>query len=113
MLSGTVLVASCGGDPTLRLSPDHGRQSGGEAIRIEGDDFVGHGAPVVYLGDRAAKMVVVESRWLITALTPQTDDPRTVDVLVRFQDGTELSLPEAFSFEEEQGIVLQPEIGSP
>ena len=95
----------------MRVSPDHGRQSGGEAIRVEGNDFVGHGAPVVYLGDRAAKMVVIESRWLVTAITPQTDDPRTVDVLVRFQDGSEFTLLEGFTFEEEQGIVLQPEIG--
>jgi hypothetical protein len=113
VLLGSILAAACGGDSTLRVSPDHGRQSGGEAIRIEGNDFVGHGAPVVYLGDRAAKMVVIESRWLVTAITPQTDDPRTVDVLVRFQDGSELALPEGFTFEEEQGIVLQPEIGGP
>ena len=95
----------------MRVSPDHGRQSGGETVRIEGDDFVGHGAPVVYIGERAAKMVVVESARLITAITPQTDDPRTVEVLVQFEDGTELAIPDAFTYEAEQGIVLQPEIG--
>ncbi len=109
-MAGSLFVA-CGGDRSLRVVPDRGRQSGGQAVRIEGDDFVGHGAPVVYLGERAAKMVVVESPWLITVITPQTDDPRTVDLLLRFEDGTERELADAFTYEEEQGIVLQPEIG--
>jgi hypothetical protein len=106
-----LVLAACSGDATLRVVPNHGRQSGGEAVRIEGEGFVGHGPPVVYVDDRAAKMVVVESSRLITVLTPQTDDPRTVDVVIRFEDGTEHTLPAAFTYEEEQGIVLQPEIG--
>jgi hypothetical protein len=111
LLASLLMVAACGGEARLRVVPDHGRQSGGQGLRIEGHDFVGHGAPVVYLDDRAAKMVVVESDRLITVTTPQTDDPRTVDVLIRFEDGTEHLLPAAFTYEEEQGIVLQPEIG--
>jgi hypothetical protein len=111
VLLASFLAAACGGDVSLRVVPDHGGQGGGDTLRIEGGDFAGHGAPIVYLDDRAAKMVIVESRSLITVMTPQTDDPRTVDVVIRFEDGTEHTLPASFTYEEEQGIVLQPEIG--
>jgi hypothetical protein len=110
LLVSLALLAGCGGGPA-RVVPGHGRQSGGETIRIQGDDFVGHGPPAVFIGNRAAKMVVVESRWLITVMTPQTDDPTTVDVRVVFEDGTALVVEDAFTYEEEKGIVLQPEIG--
>jgi hypothetical protein len=110
-LLALMLLTGCGGSQ-LRITPDRGGQAGGTAIRIEGDDFVDHGPPVVYVGPRAAKAVVVESRWLITAMTPQSDDPGTVDVKVVFEDGTELDLPDAFAYEAQSGIVLTPEIGS-
>ena len=111
LLLSIALLAGCGGSSQPRVVPNHGRQSGGETIRIEGSDFVGHGPPAIYIGDRAAKMVVVESDRLITVMTPQTDDPNTVEVRVEFADGTELVLEDGFTYKEEKGIVLQPEIG--
>jgi hypothetical protein len=61
--------------------------------------------------DKAAKAVVVEGRWLITAVTPQTDALGRVDVTVVFQDGTTVTIEDGFEFEEQSGIVLQPELG--
>jgi hypothetical protein len=101
----------CSVDHPLALSPPRGGQSGGQAIRIEGEDFCDHGPVSVYFGVRSAKGVVVQSPWLITAITPQTEQPGTVDVLLRFGDGTELTVPQAFTYSEQPGIVLRPEIG--
>jgi hypothetical protein len=98
----------CAADPTSRVTPDRGSRNGGEPIRIEGVDFVGHGPPVVYVGNHAAKAVVVESRWLITAVTPEAEKASDVDVRVVFRDGTTLELPQAFSYEESRGLVLRP-----
>ena len=111
LLPGAWLLASCGGGHPLSLAPLRGGQIGGEAIRIEGEGFLGHGPLSVYFGVYAAKAVVIESEWLVTVLTPQSEEPGTVDVTMRFGDGTELVLPQAYSFEEQPGVVLRPTIG--
>lgn len=107
-----LLMAGCGAaDPNLRLSPAKVRQGGGQSILIEGDDFTGHGPLVVYFGGRAAKGVVIESPWVVRVMAPQSEKTGTVDVLLRFGDGTEHSLEAGFEYEEQPGIVLQPRIG--
>lgn len=98
-------------DPTLRLSPNAGKQGGGASVTIEGDDFTGHGSLVVYFGSRAAKGVVVESPWKLRVTTPQSEEVGTVDLLLRFGDGTEQRLEGAYTYEEQPGLVLQPRIG--
>ena len=80
-------------------------------VRIEGEGFTSHGPVAVYFGAKGAKAVVIESPWLITVLTPQAEVPMTVDIQLRFGDGTTLELPQAYSYEEEPGLVLRPEIG--
>jgi hypothetical protein len=93
------------------VTPQQGARTGGTPIRIEGDDFVGHGPPVAYVGNAAAKAVVVESRWLITARTPEADEgASTVDVRVVFRDGTTIELPEAHTYEEDRGLILRPSV---
>jgi hypothetical protein len=110
-MCGTWLVVGCTAEPPLTVAPRKGGQVGGQAVRIEGEGFVGRGPVSVYFGVRAAKAVVIESPWRITVLTPQTEEPGWVDVTLRFGDGTELSLPQAYSYEEQPGVVLRPEIG--
>lgn len=80
-------------------------------MRLEGEGFLGRGPLSVYFGARAAKAVVIESPRLVTVLTPQTETPDTVDVTLRFGDGTELVLPQAYTYDEQPGVVLRPEIG--
>ena len=110
---GALALGACGRGHDPSLAPSRGGQAGGTAVRIEGDDFAGHGTLVVYFGNRAAKAIVVESRWLVTLLTPQGDAVGPVDVQMRFADGTTVEMPEAFTYEEQPGIVLQPDIGQP
>jgi hypothetical protein len=107
-----VLAAACG-SPSPRLVPDRGGQAGGEAVRIEGAGFVGHGPPVVYFGGRAAKAIVIESDNLLTVVAPQVDEPGTVDVRASFLDGTVVELPASYTYEAREGVVLRPDIVAP
>ena len=100
-----MLAVGCGGPA---VEPARGRIGGGEHLRIRGDDFLDHGPPVVYVGARAAKAVVVESRSLVTVLTPQADAAGTVDVAIHFADGTVVDYPGAFTYTDE-GLVLRVE----
>ncbi|MEM9462362.1 MAG: IPT/TIG domain-containing protein [Myxococcota bacterium] len=110
-VSAVGLGGGCSASHPLASSPDRGGQVGGETVRIEGEGFTEHGPVSVYFGVRAAKAVVIHSPWLITVLTPQHDVPGTVDLVLRFGDGTELTLPQAFTYNAQPGIVLRPEIG--
>lgn len=106
------VVASCAApDSTLRVSPATGTQAGGEVLRVEGADFMGHGALVVYVGGRAAKGVVIESPTLVQITTPESETVGPVDVVLRFSDGTEQTIEQGFAFEEQPGFVLSPRIG--
>lgn len=96
--------------PTPGVTPSVGRGSGGEPLRIVGAGFREHGAPVVYVGPKAAKAVVVESDRLITVLTPEADGPGVVDITVRFSDGEVMEYPAAFTYGD-RAVVLQPREG--
>ena len=111
LLASAWLVAGCETERPLSLAPARGGQAGGQAIRIEGEGFLGRGPLSVYFGPRAAKAVVIESPWLVTVLTPQSEEPGTVDVTLRFGDGTEAVLPQAYTYDAQPGVVLRPQIG--
>lgn len=98
-------VGACA--PASGVSPSAGRGSGGDTIRIAGTGFREHGAPVVYVGQKAAKGVVVESDRLITVMTPEADDPGVVDVSIHFSDGEVMEFPAAFTYGE-RAVILQP-----
>lgn len=100
-----LVAVGCGGEA---IAPAKGRVAGGEHLRITGEGFLDHGPPVVYVGARAAKAVVVESRSLITVLTPQADAAGTVDVAIHFADGTIVDDLGTFTYVD-QGVVLRVE----
>lgn len=109
LLASVAALGACTGDePAWSVSPSRGGLAGGTAVHIAGDDLAAHGPIVVYFGGRAAKAIVIESRWLVTAVTPQSDIVGDVDVQLVFGDGTTQDLPQAFAYEEQSGIVLQP-----
>ena len=107
----SVLACCAVPDSTLRVTPETGTQAGGQVLRIEGSDFMGHGALVVYLGGRAAKGVVIESPTLVRVTTPESETIGAVDVVLRFGDGTEQTLEQGFAFDEQPGFVISPRIG--
>jgi hypothetical protein len=92
------LVCACDRDGEPRVSPDEGSMRGGERVRIDGSDFVGHGPATVHLGDEAAKAVVVESPWLVTFTTPAAETAGAVGLRILFADGTAFELDDAFFY---------------
>ena len=94
-----LVAVGCSAEHPLRLVPSRGSQAGGEVVRIEGEGFTDHGSVGVYFGVSSAKAIVIHSPWLITVLTPQREEPGVVDVLLRFGDGEELELRQAYTYE--------------
>lgn len=98
------VAVGCGASPGV--APGRGRVSGGDAVRITGEGFLRHGAPVAYVGPRAAKGIVIESDRSMLLVTPEGEAPGVVDVAVHFADGTVLDWPAAFEYES-RGVVLR------
>jgi hypothetical protein len=96
-LASTVLLAACSAKETA-VSPAEGPLSGGFAVRIRGDDFIGHGPPLVYFGEQPAKGVVIASDRLIRVRSPEAGQVGIVDVNVVFPDGTTQEFPESFTY---------------
>lgn len=107
----TGLLVACGGGDGLRVLPGEVGQAGGVSLRVEGDDFAGHGPAAVYIGTHGAKAIVIESRWLITAISPPTEALGPVDVQVTFTDGTTMTAADALTIVEDAGPVLRPSVG--
>jgi hypothetical protein len=84
-----LFVASCA--PAGGVSPLSGSSGGGEPLRISGDGFAAHGAPVVYVCERPARGVVVESDRLIRVLTPPAEAAGACEVRVEFADGVAIT----------------------
>ena len=74
-------------------------------MRIRGAGFASHGPLVVYVCQRAAKSVVIESDRLIRLLTPRADAVDSCDVTLHFSDGEEVVLRGAFRYREPDGDV--------
>ena len=106
LLLSTALLFACTDVPGV--TPLRGRGSGGQTLRIVGAGFLEHGAPVVYVGQRSSKAVIVESDRLITVVTPECDVAGVVDVEIHFADGKVMTYASSFTYED-RGVVLRPE----
>ena len=90
VLLGVVGGASCGascGAPRSGVSPASGVFRGGDALRIEGEGFRQHGPPVIYVCNRPALGVVIESDRLIRVTTPRAEAAGACTVRIEFADG--------------------------
>lgn len=115
---GLASLLACSAQPEpLTLTPPKGTYRGGTAIElrgsIEGDDgermsLSDHGPLVIYFGVKVAMSVVIEGPWLITAVTPPVDEPGDVEVRMVFDDGTDVVLDQAFTYDESSGLSLTP-----
>jgi hypothetical protein len=101
LIACALLVGACALRASLRIEPDRGGVGGGTRVRIEGDDFLGHGPVTVHFGDKSAKAVVIESPWLITITTPEVEEAGVVPLRIEFADGTAWKLPDAYTYEQE------------
>ncbi|MEZ4384599.1 MAG: IPT/TIG domain-containing protein [Nannocystaceae bacterium] len=103
-LSALLLAVGVGcGAPAPAVSPATGAFAGGTPLRIVGEGFATRGPLVVYVCQRSAKALVVESDELIRVKTPPADAAGTCDVRLRFASGEEIVLSSAFSYDEPTG----------
>ncbi len=105
---GVLLLASqigCQGTVIPEVEPAQGSFLGGDPLRIRGEGFARPGSLVVYVCQRAAKSVVVESDRLIRLQTPRADEAGSCDVTLQFSDGEEVVLRGAFRYREPEGDV--------
>jgi hypothetical protein len=85
------------------IAPLVGDSGGGSTIRLAGSGFVDHGPVVVYFGMRSARAVVIVDDRLITVVTPEAEALGPTDLKVVFADGTELVLPQGYSYTSADG----------
>jgi IPT/TIG domain len=100
------LVAACGSeDKKLKVTgiePEKGDVEGGTYVRIKGNRFIADGArnAKVYFGSRQGTVVRFASDSELIVEAPGGKPNEKVDVLIIFEPGGELKIPNAFTFVE-------------
>jgi hypothetical protein len=104
VIACALLVGACARGGELRVVPTRGAIEGGDRLRIEGDDFLGHGPVTIHVGEKPARAVVIESPWLITITTPAAEEAGVVPLRIEFADGRLAEIPDAYTYEERENV---------
>jgi hypothetical protein len=93
------------------LEPTKGDVEGGTYIVIKGNRFIADGprAAKVYFGSRQGTVVRFQSDKELIVQAPGGKADETVDVLVIFDPGGQLRIPNAFKFIDKADAVLNPD----
>ena len=100
------LFAACGNNDTklkvTGIEPEKGDAEGGTYVRIKGNRFIADGArnAKVYFGSRQGTVVRFASDSELIVEAPGGKPNEKVDVLIIFEPGGELKIPNAFTFVE-------------
>ena len=100
------LFAACGNNDTklkvTGIEPEKGDAEGGTYVRIKGNRFIADGArnAKVYFGSRQGTVVRFASDSELIVEAPGGKAGDTVDVLIIFEPGGELKIPNGFTFVE-------------
>src|SRR3954467_11951943 len=100
------LFAACGNNDTklkvTGIEPEKGDTEGGTYVRIKGNRFIADGArnAKVYFGSRQGTVVRFASDSELIVEAPGGKPNEKVDVLIIFEPGGELKIPNGFTFVE-------------
>ena len=100
------LFTACGNNDTklkvTGIEPEKGDAEGGTYVRIKGNRFIADGArnAKVYFGSRQGTVVRFASDSELIVEAPGGKPNEKVDVLIIFEPGGELKIPNAFTFVE-------------
>lgn len=94
------LLAACQPSQPLVVTPSTGAFRGGDQLRISGRSFAGRSPLTVYVCQRSAKAIVIESDRLIRVRAPRADTAGSCDVTLRFGDDEEIVVNDAFTYRE-------------
>jgi IPT/TIG domain len=103
LLSG-LAAAACGGEnPKLMVTgiePDKGDAEGGSYVRIRGNRFTADGprSVKVYFGGRQGNVSRFESDSVLIVEAPGGKPDEVVDVLIVFDPGGQLKIPQGFRY---------------
>ena len=109
LVVGAAVVLGCGAnDGKLKvngLEPRTGDAMGGQIVQINGQNFMKTTRTVkVYFGDQIGNFIRFKSDSEMVVEAPGGKPDATVDVLVVFQPGGEITIPKAFTFKEKKGM---------
>ncbi|MBK7071850.1 MAG: IPT/TIG domain-containing protein [Myxococcales bacterium] len=109
LVVGAAVVLGCGSnDGKLKvngLEPRTGDAMGGQIVQINGQNFMKTTRTVkVYFGDQIGNFIRFKSDSEMVVEAPGGKPDATVDVLVVFQPGGEITIPKAFTFKEKKGM---------
>ena len=114
LLAGVALwtamaAAGCGGnDGKLKvtgLDPSSGDSMGGQIVFIKGQAFMKTARTAkVYFGDQPGNVIRFKSDEEIVVEAPGGKPDATVDVLVVFEPGGEITIPKAYTFREKKSL---------
>ena len=109
LVVGAAVVLGCGSnDGKLKvngLEPRTGDAMGGQIVQINGQTFMKTTRTVkVYFGDQIGNFIRFKSDSEMVVEAPGGKPDATVDVLVVFQPGGEITIPKAFTFKEKKGM---------
>ncbi|MEZ4404552.1 MAG: IPT/TIG domain-containing protein [Kofleriaceae bacterium] len=111
-LGGAGLVMGAGacksGDGKLRVTgiePRTGDSMGGQFVVISGGAFTkATRTAKIYFGDQQGRFIRFRSDSEMIAEAPGGKPDTTVDVLVVFEPGGEITIPKGYTFKEKRGI---------
>jgi hypothetical protein len=99
-------LAACGSEDTklkvTGIEPEKGDTDGGTYVRIKGNRFIADGArnAKVYFGSRQGTVIRFASDSELIVEAPGGKPNEKVDVLIIFEPGGELKIPNGFTFVE-------------
>jgi hypothetical protein len=110
LLGASFALAACGSaDTKLKVTgiePERGDVDGGTYVRIKGNRFIADGprSAKVYFGSRQGTVVRFQSDSELIVEAPGGKPNEVVDVLIIFDPGGQLKIPNGFTFvEKNQG----------
>lgn len=112
LVVGAALMVGCGSnDGKLKvhgLEPRVGDSMGGQIVLVTGQNFMKTTRTVkVYFGDQIGNFIRFRSDSEMIVEAPGGKPDTTVDVLVVFEPGGEITIPKAFTFKEKKGMDAQ------
>jgi hypothetical protein len=109
LLGLAVSAAACGHDDTTLkvtgIEPEKGDVEGGTYVRIKGNRFIADGprSAKVYFGSRQGSVIRFQNDGELIVEAPGGKPNEVVDVLIIFDPGGQLKIPNGFTFVEKSG----------
>lgn len=103
VLVSAAALGGCKEDPKLKVTgidPSDGDFAGGERVTIQGNRFTKDGIRIakVYFGNKTAEVIKFEGDDKLIVKAPGGTAGETVDILIIFEPGGEITLKQAFTY---------------